>query len=190
MDLFDIIGLMALALAIFTIGLPYIPPNILYKMFVGKNPQTSRDIAVIKRFLGVLGAISYASFLVLLGILIAKLTEPFAVNIAGLFSSSQNVLKVVFQIVFGTIGVIVLILVIRFAWNQALRSVEAEEQQAEDKTEEHAPLTGSKSNSDDVIIANTADISHMDAQQLRAFTNCVNYLKTKGRNNAKETKGS
>jgi hypothetical protein len=125
MDLPIILGFMAVALAIFTIGLPHIPPNVLLRMFRGKEPQTKEDFAMIQRFLGIMGVLGFFLFLIMFGFLIGNLTAPVADAIMLHFALNEYIswLNLVIRILFGLVGILIVYWFIHMAWNKALDSV-------------------------------------------------------------------
>jgi uncharacterized protein YjeT (DUF2065 family) len=182
MDLSTYIGFMALALAIFTIGLPDIHPTALSLIFIGRLPQTDKDIKVIHKFMGLLGMLGYFAFLVLLFLLI----QGWATSEASQIITSPNSqwLRAIIGIILGILGVVIVYALARFAWHKAEQAVEKDEllatkNEITKETEETYKVgQGYDSNSAKEI---ATKILRMDGAQLRAFNNYLNYLKKSGK---------
>jgi predicted PurR-regulated permease PerM len=193
MELPNLLGFTAIALAIFTIGLPHIPPNVLSRMFRGKQPQTAEDIMMVKRFLGVMGVLGYILFLFMIGLLIMTITAPWANAITTLFHNDKQWLKLTIQILFGLAGMGIVLLIYHILWNTTLNSVKRHPLAIDEKMniENNIPKTKSQTNID--LKVDISDILKMNELQLKVFDNYVNYLKkeldTENRRRTRKKKG-
>lgn len=116
MDILTTLSFMALALAIFTIGIPYIPQNILYRTFFNKRLRTDRDIAIMRTFLGMMGLMGLLGFIVLFVFAVGDLiSTPIAILIVEYFK--LNPPKLIMPFISGMlIFLIIVLLIFLFKW--------------------------------------------------------------------------
>lgn len=118
-NIFNVMAFMAVALAIFAIGLQYIPEKSLYKMF------HTKDIAMIKNFLGNLSLLSYGVFILLLVWLFIDLSDYIMqeiIKIHYLNGTVQFILRL--QIV--TLFTIIFFAILKWLWLKTKRDTEHE----------------------------------------------------------------
>ncbi len=172
MDETTIIGFMAIFLAVLAIGLPYIPDSILPRIFLG-NKHGEEEAIVVKRFLGVMAVGAYAGFLVLLGYLIVIYTSPIAdIIIKNVKITAKWQMPI--QLFFALLGVGIVVLIIRTAWNKAVISVRQNPLIQKENTKSVNNMIAPTEST-----VNTADIAKMNKEQLKAWTSYINYLKKK-----------
>ncbi len=177
MDLSIILGFMAISLAIFAIGLPNVSQSNLSWMFRGKQPHTNEDIAVIKRFLGIMGTLGYFGFLITLGFLIGNLAESPA-NTIVVSLKLESWLKPVIQIICGLFGVGIVWFIIHRVWNIALDSVKRNPPMQSDteKPKPHDNNIGTTVNFDFKL--DTTSIAKMKSEQLKVLKQIIDKLQS------------
>jgi hypothetical protein len=101
MDIIIILGLAAFLLAVLTISIPYIPPDILCQMFFAK------DIVMVKKHLWKLGVLSYCCLILLFVLaIVEEVTKPIARNIGGHIGVLVSIVATF--IVFGIIAFLII----------------------------------------------------------------------------------
>ena len=146
LDLSTILGWLAVTLALFAIGLPYMSPSLISQLLRGKKPQTKEEYMIARRFLALMGVIGFYGFMVFLGFLIANITSPIANTILLKLGWLSNIwLRPLLQFIFAVLVVGIFYLFIRKAWNKAIDSV---------KTNPHGTTDNEKLNEsvDELII--------------------------------------
>jgi len=113
MDISIILGFMGISLAIFTIGLPNIPSNILAKILFGKKQEP----IVIETFLAIMGVCGFYGFTILFGYLIANLAAPLASLLAP---STSHVKVALVQLAFGIIAALLFYVFVIWAYKTAI----------------------------------------------------------------------
>jgi len=168
MELSIILAIMAIALAIFTIGLANIPQNVLSRMLFGKQ----EDIIVINTFLGIMGIAGFYGFIVFSGFLIANLTTvP-----ANYLALSWHWQTWWLQTIFGFVAALLVYVFIIWAYKNAVR-IAKKKNNTQPKEIGNVISNTIKPNINNADIGINADLANMNSEQIKAFNNYINYLK-------------
>ncbi len=165
----NVFAIMAIFLATFTIGLPHIPYAVLSRLFLDKELQTSEDIVVIKRMLGIIAIFSYFMFLLLLGLVIMTLSTPIAKSI-----TDNPAYQILIEIGFGLLAMLVILVIFRCIRRSAIKYAKAHPNAQFTPIDTNNIVTDTKPKSEIELI--TINIAKMNEPQINAFNNYLNYL--------------
>ena len=107
-----------LALAIFAVGLPFLPIELIFHAFAHRKPKP-REIAMIGRFLGVVSLFALVVLIVYIPLTLVKLSFMIANVIATTFPCHQMMMRNIFAVVITLILLGLLAWLIKYLWRKS-----------------------------------------------------------------------